>query len=261
MTADLPTRARVSIAIPCYEMGGRGAECLDVALTSIESQTYRDLEVVVADHSVDDEIEQLCARWSDRLDLRYARNTKDRGSSSANANFALQHAGGELVKILCQDDFLAGPDAIEQTAAAFAPSSAWLVSAYSFTADRGSAGETYHPRLNADIHLVNTIGTHSCLTIRRVERLELFDERLIWFMDCEYYRRLYDRFGEPVVLDDVTVVQLVWPGQVTNTLASTAALRRAEERLVRQAHPTPIPGMPRAERRLVRRLRAAGRRG
>jgi glycosyltransferase involved in cell wall biosynthesis len=219
-------------------MHGRGAEFLDLGLSRIVSQSYPSIEVVVSDHSKNDAVRAVCRSWSDRLDIRYMRNRRKRGSSSANLNVAIVNCTGQLVKILCQDDYLADEWAIERTVKAFGEADAWLVSSYLYTAD-GVSFDRHDPRVTPDLAVANTIGTHSCLTIRN-SHPELFDEDLLWLMDCEYYRRMHDRFGPPVILRDVTVVQMLWEGQVTNTYASDARLRQAERDAVRRRHPTPL---------------------
>jgi glycosyltransferase involved in cell wall biosynthesis len=248
----------VSVAIPCYEMGGRGAEFLEYSLERIAEQTYPRVEAVVADHSRDDEVRRTCDAWRSRLNLRYVRNTHKRGSSSANANIAIKNSSGDLVKILCQDDYLYQPDSLDRTVSAIGDGE-WLVSSYLHTDDRQKLFRLQNPRLSADIAVMNTIGTHSCLTIRNRAEPELFNEDLIWLMDCEYYRRLYDRLGEPAILLDPTVVHMLWEGQVTNTIA-TEERRRAEYEHVRHLYAKPIPGLPNPSRpslrlRLARRIR------
>lgn len=237
-------------------MGGRGTEFLGFSLQRIVEQTYPRVEVVVADHSRNDEVEETCDAWRDRLNLRYVRNSHKRGSSSANANVAIKNSSGDLVKILCQDDSLYQSDALERTVNGMGDRE-WLVSSYLCTDDRRKFTQ-WNPRLNADIATANTIGTHSCLTIRNLDQPELFNEDLIWLMDCEYYRRLYDRFGEPAILCDPTVVQVLWEGQVTNTIA-TEERRRAEYEHVRRLHPRPIPRLPPSAPKLSLGLRVARR--
>ena len=255
----------VSIAIPCYEMHGRGAEFLDFGLSRIASQSYRQIEVVVADHSTDDSLERICDAWQDRVRLRYVRNTLKRGSSSANLNVAIKNAQGDLIKILCQDDYLFNRAAIERTVAAFRETDAWLVTSYLHTTDRISLFNPQDPQLNPHIEFVNTIGTHSCLTIRNLDEPELFAEDLIWAMDSEYYRRLYDRFGPPAIVHRITVVQMLWDGQVTNTYASDEQLRKTELEKVTRRYPEPMAGF--IERRdtgvagVLEKLTAGLRRG
>ena len=93
-----------------------------------------------------------------------------------------------LIKILCQDDFLYGTDAITKTVENFNYNKKWLVSSYLHTHDRIKIDGYHVPKLSDKIYLKNLIGTHSCLTILNEDPI-WFDENLIWFMDCEYYYR------------------------------------------------------------------------
>ena len=47
---------KVSIAIPTWESHGRGQEFLDDLLGTIQIQTLKDIEVIVSDHSVDNDV-------------------------------------------------------------------------------------------------------------------------------------------------------------------------------------------------------------
>ncbi len=51
---------KISVCIPTYEMAGHGAAFLLRALESIKQQTIKDLEVVVSDHSENEEIRDIC---------------------------------------------------------------------------------------------------------------------------------------------------------------------------------------------------------
>lgn len=239
----------VSVAIPCYEMHGKGASFLDRSFAHIEEQAYPRIQVVVADHSSGDEIERMCDAWHERLDVKYVRNPHRRGSSSANANAAITHSDGSLIKVLCQDDYLIDSYAIERTVAAFANvSAAWLISSYMEVSERSGASRRHEPSLNRDLSTRNTLGTHSALTLRAIAASELFDEKLIWLMDCEYYRRLYDRFGPPILLHEPTVAQSLWEGQVTHTYAASRLLRIRERRYVKRIHPLSLEEFPRTKR-------------
>jgi glycosyltransferase involved in cell wall biosynthesis len=208
---------KLSVAIPCYEMRGRGAEMLQYSLNILKEQNISFFEVIVSDHSIDDNIEKVCIQESKNLDIKYMRYSKMRGSSSSNMNNAIKNCSGDIIKILCQDDYLFGGNSIAKTIEAFDLNKKWFVSSYFHTYDRVNLIDFQFPRLSNNISLDNQIGTHSCLTILNEDPL-LFDEQLIWFMDSEYYYRLYKKFGEPQILLDPTVVQLLWKGQVTNTL-------------------------------------------
>lgn len=226
---------KVSIAIPCYEMCGRGGEFLDYSLAIISTQSYKDIEVVVSDHSIDDKVKLVCDKWKTVLNIKYLRNENMRGSSSQNVNNCIRNSSGELIKILCQDDYLFDRYSIEKTVDAFKSDNYWLVSKYVHAnINKTELYNPHEPYINENLLFTNTIGTHSCLTIRN-DDLIYFDEHLIWFVDCEYYIRLIKKFGLPIFLKDITMVQTQWKGQVTNTLA-TELVRNKEQIYLKQTY-------------------------
>lgn len=218
MTVDL-----VSIAIPTYEMNGKGAEFLNFALTGIYHQTYKNIEVVISDHSLNNDVKNVCDTWSKKgLIVKYLKNEEMRGSSSANINNALKSSTGKYIKILFQDDFLYCADAIEKTVAAFEkdPNKKWLVSACEHSNDGIHLYRPFYPKYHNQIHLGNnTISSPSVLTLLN-EDLIYFDSNLIWLMDVEYYKRLYDKFENPIILNEITVVNRTWEMQVTNSIVN-----------------------------------------
>ena len=212
----------VSIVIPAYEMHGRGAEFLNFGLNGIFHQTFKDIQVVVSDHSTNNTIEEVCKVWSGKgLNISYLRNEEERGSSSANINNAIRSSTGKYIKFLFQDDFLYCADAIEKTVKAFEkePDKKWLVSACEHSNDGKILYRPFYPRYHDDIHLGNnTISSPSVLAIRN-ENVLYFDNKLIWLMDVEYYKRLHETFGAPVILNSITVVNRTWDSQLSNTIS------------------------------------------
>jgi glycosyltransferase involved in cell wall biosynthesis len=208
---------RISIAIATYEMYGKGAFFIKRCIDSIINQTYTNIEIVISDHSIDDEIKNVCNDYD--FDIKYIRNDKLRGSSSANFNNSIINSTGDYIKILCQDDCLYDSKSIELTVKKLDESNKkWLVSPYYHTSDMINIKNLHHPKVFSDYSpIFNLIGTHSCLTIRKDVNL-LFDNNLIWFMDCEYYSRLYKKYSYPDYLSVPTMIQSVWDGQVTNKL-------------------------------------------
>jgi len=57
---------------------------------------------------------------------------------------------------------------------------------------------------------------------------------LIYLMDVEYYKRLYDTFGLPQILDDCLVVNRLWSGQVQQNIATETI--RQELNYVKKIH-------------------------
>lgn len=91
----------------------------------------------------------------------------------------------------------------------------------------------HEPSYHANIYLgVNTIGAPSNITFPNDKIPEFFDEKLIWLMDCEFYRRLELRFGWPILTPKILVVNRLGSHQVTNSLIHEKLVRR-EERYVK----------------------------
>ena len=85
---------RVSICIPTHEAGGHGHEYLNELLGTIKGQSYQDFEVIVSDHSKNNDIMTVCEAYSDAIEIRYVRNFYGRGRISPNINVALSIASG-----------------------------------------------------------------------------------------------------------------------------------------------------------------------
>ena len=41
---------------------------------------------------------------------------------------------------------------------------------------------------------------------------------MLWTVDVDYYKRLYDKFGEPTILNDITVAIRLWDKQLTHLI-------------------------------------------
>lgn len=224
----------ISIVIPTYEMNGLGREFLKHNFEVLSKQTFKDFDVVISDHSKNDDVESLCKEYEHILKISYLRNTHRIGSSSANINNAIKHAKGTLIKILFQDDFLASEYSLKQIADNFdLKTDTWLVTACKHTNNGVDFYKDYYPKYNDKIHLgKNTISSPSVLTIKNDSPL-LFDEKLIWLMDCDYYKRYYIAYGEPKIINEIGIVNRVGEHQITNTLA-TEMIRDVERLYVKE---------------------------
>ena len=210
----------ISIAIPAYESKGRAAEFAHFQFKKLLKQTYQDFEVVISDHSKDDVIKNICEEYKDRLNIVYLRNEEGHGLSSYNANNAIKHCKGAIIKFLWFDDFLWDDYSLQFTYESFDSNTNWLVSACQHTKDDGKTFyRLFAPRYNDQIYLGNnTISGPSVLSIRNTEDKIYFDDRLIWLMDVDYYKRLYDKYGMPKVLNKITVVNRDHPHQLSHIM-------------------------------------------
>lgn len=207
-----------TIAIPTYEMDEVGVKFLAHSFNNIKKQTFTDFEVVISDHSKNDDIKNLCEEYTKIFEINYFKNKNNMGSSSANLNNAILNAKGQVIKILFQDDFFFDEFSLENTALNFdVKVDKWLVSRCEHTFDGSTFIRDFTPMYNEMIYTGNnTISSPSVLSILNNKPF-LFDENLINLMDCEYYKRCYDKFGLPKILEKITVVNRMGKHQITNS--------------------------------------------
>lgn len=212
---------KISICIPTYEMNGLGIKFLKNNLDIFTKQKFQDFDVVVSDHSQNNEIEKLCLEYKNILDIHYYKNNENLGNSSANINNAIKKASGKIIKILFQDDFLYNENSLKDISENFdIEKDFWLITACEHTKDGISFIRPFYPTYNHNIHLgKNTISSPSVLSIKNNDPL-LFDENLKWLMDCDYYKRCYNNFGKPKILNTISVVNRMGGHQISNTLAN-----------------------------------------
>ena len=218
---------RISVVIPCYEMHGRGAEFLEYSFSRLVIQSFKDFEVVVTDHSKNDDIEKLCLLWKDIINVKYFRNTEKIGSSTHNINLGMNKSQGEIIKLLFQDDYLFDICSLEIINKEFTDNINWLGTHYVHTIDRVNFFNEHIPRLSPSI-LHNLFGTPSAFAVRNKNHI-LFDENLIWVLDIDFYKRMLKIYGMPKIVNEVTMVNYLWEGQVSNTLATEELKIREHE--------------------------------
>lgn len=190
---------KISIVVPIHNMQG-GDFFLWRLTQSLMRQTFQDFEVVIV----------------------------QQGKMAENTNAGLNRARGELIKILYLDDYLAHKNALKKIVDAFSPTDQWLASGCVHQTSSIEVMEEPHsphtPSYSKDIHMGNnTVGSPSVITIRNEGHL-LFDERLSFLLDCDFYRRYHDTYGSPKLINDLNVVIGIGPHQTSNTMSDNAKL-------------------------------------
>ncbi len=200
----------ITVCIPTSDMQNKEfffTRCLD----SLWKQTYQDFEIIVTDNSEDDVIHQICNIYG--TGITYYRNPIK--GMAQNTNEAIRRSKGELIKILYMDDYLAHENALHKVITHF--DGQWLVSGCLHD-DGLELFNPHVPRYSEDIYTGhNTIGSPSVLTIKNKNPI-LFDEELTWLLDCDYYKRMHDLYGDPVILKDKNVIMGLHPNQATHTM-------------------------------------------
>jgi hypothetical protein len=169
----------ITIAIPYYDKMPNAEFLLNRCLQSIFSQTYTNYNIVITTV----------------------------GNMAENTNNAIKASTGDLIKVLYMDDYFAHENALQGIVDAF--TGYWLIN--------GVDDNQYPYWTDNIIDGNNKLGSPSALTIK--QGTPLFDEKLNWVLDCDFYRRMYDTYGPPVILDGVHVILGKHEGQTTNVLS------------------------------------------
>lgn len=190
---------RISLAIPIHDTPNT-AFFLSRLLKSIASQTFKDYEIVI---------------------------TKE-GAMAKNHNAAIKKSRGEIVKFIQMDDYLAHTKALQDISDSFSDKTQWMISSCIHTIDGTNLFGVHHPKWSYDMHLGNnTLGGFSTLALRNDKHL-LLNEELTWVVDCELYRRYYDKYGLPEMLDSINVVVDVGEHRLSSTLPNELKAREVQ---------------------------------
>jgi len=200
-----------TVAIPTWEINGLGVQYLQDSFNILAQQSFTDFEVVISDHSLNDDIKNLCDLWnepSSLLNIKYIRNNKGRGKIAPNLNNAITFSEGKYIKILFQDDFLYNIDSLEILHKAIVNNNPkyWIVTSCVHTDDGENMYDLMVPKYNQEIYLGNnTISCPTVLTIKNSNPFK-FDETLNWLVDVDYYKKCYDKYGNPLIVEDICAV-------------------------------------------------------
>jgi len=135
----------VSVGLPVFN----GERYLEEAIWSILTQTYDDLELIIADNASTDTTQEICVRIAAQDPrIRYYRNESNLGAAR-NYNITLEHANGTYFKWFAHDDVCA-PDFIRVCVEAL-EKDADIVLAYPTPIDIDENGDVIGPR-DAGLH-------------------------------------------------------------------------------------------------------------
>jgi len=187
-------------------------------LKSIFMQTYQDYLIIITDQNESNEMEQFIN--NNILIQKYIHKIKyiksDKKGWSNNHNNGLLHCNGDLIRIMHYDNYFIIPNALENIINIFKDDNVnWCVSTY-IHCKEGNFTNIHIPKYTDNIIVGhNYIGDPSCLTIRN-KNLQYFDDNLTFMVDCDYYKRLHDLYGNPYVINNTDFVCSQHPLQLTH---------------------------------------------
>ena len=97
----------VTVAIPTYNSGDR---FLSDAINSVLDQSYENFEILVADNCSPDNTAEVVAGFDDPR-IRYVKHAENLGANG-NFNYCVEHARGEYLLLLSDDDLI-DPDFLQ----------------------------------------------------------------------------------------------------------------------------------------------------
>ena len=208
---------KISVCIPTWEQYGNGFFYLKSLFETLKKQTFKNFNVIISDHSINDEIELFVDSFKEYFEVIYVRNNENRGNSPANTNVALKHADGDIIKVMFQDDLFVDNKALEIIYKTFEDKNCmWAVNWCNHTNDGVFFNREMVPSWNDQILVgVNTISSHSVLSFRNSE-ISFFDENLTMLMDCEYYYQLYLKYGKPTIINNILISNRMHSNQISS---------------------------------------------
>jgi len=194
----------ISICIPTYEYGGKGVEYLSELFDTLRKQTFSNFDIVISDHSVDDEVMNFCEKMSDDFEITYARNPNGRGNLGPNTNCALELAEGHICKIAYQDDLFVDDSALEKIFSEYETSGCkWAFNKFCHTKD----GKTFFREVipvweDCMLEGRNLLGNPSGMSVLNQSKMYM-DDRLNLLVDTELYHRMRIAYGLPHIIEHV----------------------------------------------------------
>lgn len=216
--------SKLSICVPVWEAYGRGESYLRNILFSLVQQSFKDFNVCISDQSKDDKLYEVCQEYANDIEIIYYKN-EDKPGFISNVNSALElgdEVESEIIKIMFQDDFILTSTVIEETYNQFSNSQQqWAVCGFAHTIDEGRSH--YNAKIPAwndnMIRGVNTFSSPSILSMKK-GFIEYFDENLTMLMDCEMYHRLYTKYGQPLIMQQIHISNREHQNQTSRLMQS-----------------------------------------
>lgn len=183
----------ISICIPAF----KNYSYLRRLLDSIKIQQYKHFEVVVTDDNPGNEIQDLCKEYDAYFELNYFKNIVNLNTPE-NWNESVRRAKYEWIKIMHDDDWFTGPDALGKFANAINsnPNIQFFFSAYQNIYDGSGVIEVmkinkfwqYYLARNIEILIaLNVIGPPS-VTLYKKNQLQ-YDSSMKYVVDIDFYTR------------------------------------------------------------------------
>ena len=207
---------KLSVCVPVFDPTQKYSMHLFQLLNSIKAQSFKPDEVVMtANHDLE-YLDKLKEVVNGDFNLVFKRIESN--GAAENTNHAISLCRGEIVKIMCQDDFFVNNDALNSTYRELHNSEkSWRACSFEdFIESTSITVKSSKPKISWKlIDGVNSIGAPSVVALKRIAFIP-FDEELKYMFDCEWYLKMWHNWGKPLVSKPVEVRIRIHDGQATN---------------------------------------------
>lgn len=208
---------KVSLIIPVYNVERFIKKCLD----SVESQTYKDLEVVIVNDGSTDSSLEIIEEYVRKNPAFVCYSIENRGQGGAR-NYGVRKAAGDYIFFLDSDDYIA-PDCIEKLAARAEEDESDIVVCNNY--DVREDGKILFSYKNSHRKNPVTIYDEPALLLNRIcpwgklYRRELFSELEFvseWYEDLRLIPKLYLKARKISYVDEPLVYYVLRKGSTMN---------------------------------------------
>jgi glycosyltransferase involved in cell wall biosynthesis len=200
----------ISICIPTWEFHGKGVEYLTNLLNTIEKQTITDYEVIISDES-ETPIIKDCIKSHVLYDkIHYIHHQKKVVSHSENMNCALDHANGDIIKPMFQDDMFYYETALKIMLQKLETHNWAAATTFHLTDECDIVKNPLTPRIHPHMFL----GSPSNIIMKRNN--VRFDPNLIWLMDMDFYSKVTKIFGLPGIIRTPQIINRINKYRISN---------------------------------------------
>lgn len=190
------------------------AELLQKAINSVLNQDYTNLELIIVDDGSTDETPEILAKLSDQYsNINFYRFEKSQGACAAR-NWAIQHAKGELVTGLDDDDVFL-PNRISSLVARYDEKYSFICSSCIWDfGKRQRIIDSKEMEISLNAQLNYNEATNQILVNRqRVLELGGFDTQFVSCQDYDLWTRLIKQYGH--------ALRIATPSYIINDIGSS----------------------------------------
>jgi glycosyltransferase involved in cell wall biosynthesis len=211
----------ISICIPAYKR----VNYLTRLLESIAIQTYKNFEVIISDDSPDNSVYGIVKNYSGKINISYFKNERSLGTP-ANWNFAISKAKGAWIKLMHDDDWFTSENSLNEFVKHTETNNKFIFSAYTNVFENTEqkpqnvfmrfASKKIILKEPAILFAENVIGPPS-VTLIHSSIKDMYDERLKWRVDQEFYMRILKLENSFSYIDQTLVNIGISESQVTQS--------------------------------------------